>query len=597
MSYTAPLSDMRFALDHIAGLPALASFPAYEAAEGDLVSAVLEEAAKLAENVFAPLNAAGDRDGAKIENGAVRTTPGFPEAYRQFREGGWNAVPVPASLGGSGLPWAVAIAVQEMLSSANMAITLCPILTQGGIEALQAHGSDEQKAVFLPKLISGEWTATMNLTEPQAGSDVGALRTRAEPAGDGAWKITGSKIFISFGDHDMAENIVHLVLARTPGAPAGTRGISLFLVPKYLVNPDGSLGQANDLRPVSLEHKMGIHGSPTCVMSFGDQGGAIGHLIGPENGGMRCMFTMMNNARLSVGVQGLAVAERAWQQALAFAQERRQGRAAGGPADQAAPIIAHADVRRMLYLMKSQTEAMRALIYLNAASIDRAHHAPDEDARAEAQAMVDLLTPVSKAWCTDLGVEIASLGVQVHGGMGYVEETGAAQYLRDARIAPIYEGTNGIQALDLLMRKLPMRGGAVVQGLIAEIRNDCADLTGRDAAAFGDIHRHLQPAVESLDKATRAMLAGLDGDPGRVAGGATPYLRMMGTVLGGWLLAKSAMAAQHADPDGSRPFTRAKIETARFYATQVLSQASGMMPGILEGAAALADLDPDLLVA
>ncbi|MFC3231572.1 acyl-CoA dehydrogenase [Marinibaculum pumilum] len=597
MSYTAPLTDMRFALDHIAGLPALASLPAYEAAEADVVTAVLEEAAKLAENVFAPLNRVGDEDGAKIENGVVRTSPGFPDAYRQFREGGWNSVPVSAEMGGGGLPWAVAIAVQEMLSSANMAITLCPILTQGGIEALLAHGSDMQKERYLPKLISGEWTATMNLTEPQAGSDVGALRTKAEPQDDGSYRITGTKIFISFGDHDMAENIVHLVLARLPGAPAGTKGISLFLVPKFLVNEDGSLGAQNDLRPVSLEHKMGIHGSPTCVMSFGDQGGATGWMIGPENGGMRCMFTMMNNARLAVGLQGLSVAERAWQQARAFAQERRQGRAAGGSADQASPIIDHPDVRRMLLLMKSQTEAMRALIYLNAGCIDRAHHAGSEAERAEAQALVDLLTPVSKAWCTDLGVEIASLGVQVHGGMGYVEETGAAQYYRDARIAPIYEGTNGIQALDLMTRKLPLQGGGVVQALLAQIRADCAALSGRDEAAFGDIHRHLQPAVEALDKVTRAVLQGLSGDIAGTIGGATPFLRMMGTVLGGWLLAKSAIAAREADPQGDRAFTRAKVETARFYATQVLSQAPGMAPAVLEGAESLASFDTDLLVA
>jgi len=597
MTYTAPLKDMRFVLDHIADLPGLASFEAYAAAEPDLVAAVLEEAAKLAENVFAPLNEAGDRDGAKLQNGVVRTTPGFADAYRQFREGGWNAVPVPAELGGSGLPWVVAIAVQEMLSAANMAITLCPILTQGAIEALQAHGTDEQKAVYLPRLVSGEWTGTMNLTEPQAGSDVGALRTRAEPAGDGSWRIRGNKIFISFGDHDMAENVIHLVLARTPGAPAGTRGISLFLVPKYLVEPDGSLGAANDLRPVSLEHKMGIHGSPTCVMSFGDGEGAVGYLVGPENGGMRCMFTMMNNARLAVGLQGLAVAERAWQRALAFAQERRQGRPMGAPADESHPIIAHPDVRRMLMMMKSQTEAMRALIYLNAACIDRARHDPDEEARREAQAMVDLLIPISKAWCTDLGVEIASLGIQVHGGMGYIEETGASQHLRDARIAPIYEGTNGIQALDLLLRKLPLKDGAVVAALVAEMRRDCDRLSDREEAAFAEIQDHLRPAVEALDSVCRAVLERLGRNPDLVIGGATPFLRLMGTVVGGWLLARSAMACGAAGPEGNSAFARAKVETARFYAAQILSQAAAMAPQVLEGAETLAGLDPDLLVA
>src|SRR5437763_2760630 len=455
--YLAPLADMRFTLREISGLADVATLPSCEQAAPDLVDQVLDQAAKVAGDVIAPLNAVGDRERSRLENGVVRTPTGFADAYRSYVEGGWNSLPFDPAHGGQGLPQVVSTAVLEIWSSANMSFSLCPLLNIGAVELLQAHGSPEQKRLYLEKMISGEWTGTMNLTEPQAGSDVGALRTRAVKKGD-HYEITGQKIFITYGDHDMAANIVHMVLARLPDAPAGTRGISLFLVPKRLVNPDGSLGAHNDLRCVSLEHKLGIHGSPTCVMAYGDRGGAAGYLVGEPNRGIECMFTMMNNARLNVGLQGVAIAERAYQQARDFARQRVQGRPAGVKAEGPLPIIHHPDVRRMLLDMRASTEAARALTYYVAAGIDRARHHPDADERARQQRRVDLLIPVVKAWCTDLGAEVASTGVQVHGGMGYVEETGAAQHLRDARIAPIYEGTNGIQANDLVARKLARDG-------------------------------------------------------------------------------------------------------------------------------------------
>jgi 3-(methylthio)propanoyl-CoA dehydrogenase len=454
--YAPPLADMRFALDELAGLPEIALLPGCEQASADLVDAVLEEAAKLARDVLAPLNDVGDRERARLENGVVRTPPGFKEAYRKYAEGGWNALPFEPAHGGQGLPVALSTAVLEMWNAANMGFALCPLLNIGAVELLQAHGSDEQKRIYLEKMVSGAWTGTMNLTEPQAGSDVGALRTRAVREGD-HYRIAGQKIFITYGDHDFTDNIVHMELARTPDAPPGTRGISLFLVPKFLVDEDGSPGARNDIRTVSLEHKLGIHASPTCVLAFGDNGGAVGWLVGEENRGIECMFTMMNSARLNVGLQGVAIAERAYQQARDFARQRIQGKPIGAPKDAsgaAPPIIHHPDVRRMLLAMKAQTEAMRGLAYVTAGAIDRARHEPDEAAREAAQRRADLLIPVVKAWSTDLGVEIASTGVQVHGGMGYIEETGAVQHLRDARINPIYEGTNGIQANDLVGRKL-----------------------------------------------------------------------------------------------------------------------------------------------
>jgi 3-(methylthio)propanoyl-CoA dehydrogenase len=591
--YTAPLADMRFALREIAGIAEIAALPGCEQASDDLVDAVLEEAGKLAGGVLAPLNRAGDEQGSRLENGVVRTPEGFKEAYRHYVEGGWNALPFAPEHGGQGLPIAVATAVAEMWNAANMSFALCPLLNVGAVEALTAHGSPEQQRLYLPKLISGEWTGTMNLTEPQAGSDVGALRTRAVREGE-HYRIAGQKIFITYGEHDMAENIVHLVLARLPDAPPGTKGISLFLVPKFMVGTDGSLGQRNDVRCVSLEHKLGIHASPTCVLAYGDNGGAIGFLVGEENRGMECMFTMMNNARLNVGLQGVAIAERAYQQARDFARQRVQGRPVTAKAAGAYPIIHHPDVRRMLLLMRAQTEAMRALAYYAAGAIDRARHHPEDAARERQQRRVDLLIPAVKAWCTDLGVEIASLGVQVHGGMGFIEETGAAQHLRDARIAPIYEGTNGIQANDLVGRKLLRDRGAAAGELIAEMRateRALADKPGDDLAALA---QPLAAALDAVEEATAWMVEHGESDPPRALAGAVPYLKQLGTVTGGWLMATSALAAtaRLRTRAGDAGFNEAKLLTARFYAEHVLPAAPALLPAITGGATVMAfDLD------
>jgi 3-(methylthio)propanoyl-CoA dehydrogenase len=583
--YAAPLADMRFALTEIAGISEIAGLPSCEQATSDVVDAVLEEAGKLAGSVLAPLNRVGDQQASRLENGVVRTPDGFKEAYAKYIEGGWNALPFPPEHGGQGLPMALSTAVFEMWNSANMGFALCPLLNVGAVEALAAHGTTEQQRLYLPRLISGEWTGTMNLTEPQAGSDVGALRTRAVRDGDG-YRITGQKIFITYGEHDMAENIVHLVLARLPDAPPGTRGISLFLVPKFMVNADGSLGQRNDVRCVSLEHKLGIHASPTCVLAYGDNGGAQGFLIGEENRGMECMFTMMNNARLNVGLQGVAIAERAYQQARDFARQRVQGRPVTAKAADNHPIIEHPDVRRMLLQMRAQTEAMRALAYYTAGAIDRARHHPDAETRAAQQRRVDLLIPVVKAWSTDAGVEIASIGVQVHGGMGFIEETGAAQHLRDARIAPIYEGTNGIQANDLVGRKLLRDKGMAAKELIAEMRTLDAPLAaakGDDAAA---IRQALAPGVDALAAASDWMVAQGVADPPCALAGAVPYLRLAGAVTGGWLMAQGALAAQRhlAERDGDARFHEAKLVTARFYAEHILAVAPALMPAITGGA-------------
>jgi len=544
--------------------------------------------------VIAPLNPVGDAAGSTLGGeGTVTTPPGFKEAYRQYVEAGWGAVPFPPEFGGGGFPWLVTVVMQEMMTSASMAFSLCPLLTQGAIDMLEQHGSPAQQATYLDKMVTGEWAGTMNLTEPQAGSDLGAVRARAVPAGDGTWRITGQKTFITFGEHDLAGNIIHLVLARVPGAPPGTRGISCFIVPKYLVNADGSPGARNDLRCVSIEHKLGIHASPTCVMSYGDDGGAIGYLIGEANQGMRYMFTMMNTARLSVGIQGLAIAERAYQDALRYAQERRQGRAVGAPRGEPSPIVEHPDVRRMLLTMKAQIEAMRALLYTNAVSIDLARHHPDQAEREARRELVELLTPVSKAWCTDLGVELASIGLQVHGGMGYVEETGVAQYLRDSRIAPIYEGTNGIQAIDLVLRKVPMRGGGAVAGLLAQMEALSPELAAAGPALAG-IGPALAGGVGALREATDWIISRGPAGPGDALAGATPYLRLSGLVIGGWLLARSALAASRLVHDATGPdaaFLQDKIGIARFYAGQLLPQAAGLLPAVTAGAGPLLDVD------
>ena len=596
--YVPPLRDIRFVLERVVDLPALAKLDAFSHADPETVLATIEEAGRFLAAVIGPLNRIGDTVGSTVDHdGNVTTPPGFRDAYRQYVAAGWGAVPFDPEFGGGGFPWVVAIVIQEILTSANMAFSLCPLLNQGAIEALTLHGTPAQQATFLEKMVTGEWTGTMNLTEAEAGSDVGALRTKAVPADDGTWRLTGQKIFITYGEHDLADNIVHMVLARVPGAPPGTKGISCFIVPKYLVNPDGTLGERNDVRCVSVEHKLGIHASPTCVMSYGDNGGAVGYLIGEVNAGMRFMFTMMNAARLSVGLEGLSIAERAYQAALLYAQQRRQGRQVGAPATESALIVAHPDVRRMLLTMKAYIEAMRCLIYTTAAALDVARHHDDPDRRQASQELVDLLTPVSKAWCTDLGVTVSSLAIQVHGGMGYVEETGVAQHFRDSRIAPIYEGTNGIQAIDLVFRKLPMRGGGVVKDLLA--RMDALDEELAEAGSeLAAVRLGLAHGVDVLRQATDWMLDRLAGThsellaaPNDALAGATPYLSIFGLVTGGWLLARSALAASRERATGESEFLAAKIATAAFYCQQLLPEAVGLVAAATSGAGPLYDLD------
>ena len=594
--YAAPITDMRFVLDKLVGLEELASLDGLEAATPDTVDAVLNEAARLANEVIGPINRVGDEQRSVIEGTDVKTPDGFKEAYDLFVQGGWNGIMFDPEIGGQGLPWAVSIAVTEMWESANLAFSLLPILTQAAVDCVAKAGTPEQKATYLAKLVSGEWSGTMNLSEPLAGSDVGALKTRAIKEGD-HYRITGTKIFITYGEHNLAENIIHLVLARTPDTPPGTKGISLFIVPKFLVNPDGSLGARNDLRAVSLEHKLGIHASPTAVMSFGDDGGAIGYLVGEECEGMRNMFIMMNSARLAVGLEGLGIAERAYQQALSYAGERRQGRALGDEDAESSLIIKHPDVRRMLMLMKSNNEAMRAVAYMVGGAMDRAARHPDEDVRQQQRAFADLMTPVIKGWCTDLGVELASIGLQVHGGVGYVEETGAAQHFRDARIAPIYEGTNGIQAFDLVMRKLPRQNGDAVRQVIDAIKAIDSDLGGTNDANFVTIRSALNETVAAFEEATDWLIQNSSANPTAAAAGATPYLRLFGIVYGGYVLAKSALIAHAAlAMDGDdRDFMRAKIATARFYAEQVLAPAPSMVHAITAGTEALFEIEPELM--
>ena len=579
--YTPPLSEMRFVLEEVADLASIAALPGNEMVTPDTVAAVLDQAAEVARDVLAPLNDSGDREGSRLDNGVVRTPAGFRDAYRAFVDGGWGSLPCPGEYGGQGLPTAVSAAVSEMWAAANLSFALCPMLTIGAAEALEHHGSDELKALYLPRLVSGEWTGTMNLTEPQAGSDVGALKTRAVREGD-HYRITGHKIFITYGDHDLADNVIHLVLARTPESPSGTRGISLFLVPKFLPDATGAAGRRNEVRCVSVEHKLGIHASPTAVLAFGDEEGAIGFLVGEEHRGMECMFTMMNNARLNVGLQGIAISERAYQQALDYARSRVQGVPIGR--EGTAPIVWHPDVRRMLLLMRSRTEAARALAYFAAASLDFSRHLPDAAERQRARARAELLVPMAKAWATDLGVENASLAVQVHGGMGFIEETGVAQHYRDARIAPIYEGTNGIQALDLLGRKLMRDQGGAARALIAEMRSMPA------ATAT------LSDAIDAVETATAHLLDTWRGDPARAMAGATPYLTLFATTAGGWLMAKSAHAAAERLSRGECDprFVKAKALSAQFYTEHVLPQATGLLASVVSGAS-VTSFDPDLL--
>jgi 3-(methylthio)propanoyl-CoA dehydrogenase len=583
LTYQPPLRDIQFSLD-LVGIDDIAKLGAFPHADRETVASLLEEFGRLCSEVIAPTNVSGDREGLKVDTAAstITTPAGFKEAYGRYVNGGWGSVPADANYGGGGFPHLVGIAMSEMLQSANMALALCPMLTQGSIEALLHWGSESQRESFLPKLVSGEWTGTMNLSEPDAGSDVGALRAKAVQAADGTWRITGQKIYITWGEHDMSSNIVHLVLARVEGAPAGTKGISCFIVPKYLVNADGSLGARNDVKVVSTEHKMGIHASPTCVLAFGDDSeGAVGELIGELNTGMRTMFTMMNNARLAVGQQGVALSELAYQIAYDHAMNRVQGRPVGEGGDSS--IVGHADVRRMLFTMRSQIEAMRHLIFLNAKAIDDSRHNDDADARTRATELADLLTPLSKAWCTDLGNELASIGVQIGGGMGFTEDTGAAQVYRDIRIAAIYEGTNGIQALDLFGRKLPMRNGEVIAELFAEMALVVPQLEASPLIA--DLAHPFGAALKNVRVLTEWMLT--EGRANAIDGmaGATPYLRALSTLVGGWLMARQAVLAE---PTASTDaYAAAKVATARFYLTQVLSTVEGLFEQVRATAAPL----------
>jgi alkylation response protein AidB-like acyl-CoA dehydrogenase len=582
MSYSAPVKDMLFVMKELADMESIAALPGFEDASLDTAQAVLEEAARFNNEVVAPLNFEGDKNPSFWKNGEVTTTPGFKEAFRQFGEGGWQGVLHPVEYEGQGLPKLIATPCIEMLNAANLSFALCPLLTDGAIEALLTAGTEEQKQLYVPKLISGEWTGTMNLTEPQAGSDLALVRTRAEPQGDGTFKLFGTKIFITYGEHDMAKNIVHLVLARTPNAPDGVKGISLFLVPKFLTDENGTLGARNDVHCVSIEHKLGIKASPTAVLQFGDHGGAIGQLIGEENRGLEYMFIMMNAARFAVGMQGVAVSERAYQKAVAFAKDRVQSRPVDGSAKQPVSIIHHPDVRRMLLTMRALTEASRSLAYVAAAHCDLAHHHPDEAARASHQAIYEFLVPIVKGWSTELSIDVASLGVQVHGGMGFIEETGAAQYYRDARILTIYEGTTAIQANDLIGRKTVRDGGATAQAILAQMDQTIAQLAEREGQAFKSMHRHLSAGSLSLARVIEFMVAKVKSDPNAVFAGSVPYLKLAGIVLGGWQMARALLVA--SDKRGEdEAFYGAKIATAQFFAEHILSQAPGIEASVVSG--------------
>jgi alkylation response protein AidB-like acyl-CoA dehydrogenase len=575
--YVAPVKDMQFVLKHVVGLDQVNKLPGWEEVTEDLVDPVLEEAAKMANEVLSPLNATGDRNGAKFKDGVVTTPPGFRDAYHQYAAAGWNSVKGPADFGGQELPQLIATAIEEMWGASNLAFKLCPMLTQGAIEALHLVGSEKLQKTYLPNMVSGKWTGTMNLTEPQAGSDLSLVRTKATPQPDGSYRLKGTKIFITYGEHDYTENIIHLVLGRVEGAPEGVRGISLFVVPKFLVNADGSIGARNDVKCVSIEHKLGIHASPTAVLAFGEKDGAVGYLVGEANRGLEYMFIMMNAARLSVGLEGVAVAERAYQRALGWARERLQGKPVGVQGAKTSPIVQHPDVKRMLLTMKSVTEAMRALAYWTAAMLDRAKKHPDETERRRCQAMVDLLIPVVKGWSTENGIDIASLGIQVHGGMGFIEETGAAQHLRDARITTIYEGTTGIQANDLVGRKVGREEGRTAYALIAEMEK------------YVD--------VKPLKEATDWIVKTYGTNPAAVAAGSVYYLKLMGITCGGWLMSRSARIAAELLAKGSMDseFLRSKQATARFYADHILAQAPGLAAAVTKGAESVLSVEEAML--
>lgn len=584
MPYVAPLKDMLFVLNELADLQAVASLPDCEEATPETVEAVLEENARFCSEVVAPLNRQGDQHPSTWKDGTVTTTPGFREAFKAYTDAGWQGVQHPTEFGGQGLPKLVATPCMEMLNAANLSFALCPLLTDGAIEALMTAGSDEQKQLFLPKFIEGKWTGTMNLTEPQAGSDLAMVRTKAVPQGDGTYRISGTKIFITYGEHDMSENIVHLVLARTPNAPEGVKGISLFLVPKYLVHADGSLGDRNDAVCVSIEHKLGIKASPTAVLQFGDQGGAIGTLIGEENRGLETMFIMMNAARFAVGIQGIGLAERAYQKAVSYAKERVQSRDLDGSAN-AVTIIHQPDVRRMLMSMKSQIEAARALAYVAASHFDIAHHHADAEVRQRHQAIYEYMVPVIKGWSTELAIDVASTGLQIHGGMGFIEETGAAQYYRDARILTIYEGTTAIQANDLVGRKTVRDGGQLAHALIADIRQTHHALVAQATPDSQAIADRLEEAAAALEAVVNYVVQTMQSDIKAVFAGSVPYLKLAGIVLGGWQLARAACIAHERlqSGQGQREFLEAKVVTARFFAEHYLSQASALRSAIVEG--------------
>ena len=591
MTYRAPVRDMLFCMQELANLEAVSQLPGFEEAGLDTAQAVLEECAKFNENVVAPLNWDGDQKPSFWKGGAVTTTPGFKQAFRQFAEGGWQGLQHPADFGGQGLPKTIGAACIEMINSANLSFALCPLLTDGAIEALLTAGTDEQKALYLPKMIDGSWTGTMNLTEPQAGSDLAAVRTRAEPQADGSYKIFGTKIYITYGEHDMADNIVHLVLARVTGAPEGVKGISLFIVPKYLVNADGSLGDRNDVHCVSIEHKLGIKASPTAVLQYGDHGGAIGYLVGQENRGLEYMFIMMNAARFAVGTQGIALAERAYQKAVAYARERVQSRPVDGSLPTAAPIIHHPDVKRMLMTMRACTEGCRAMSLVAAAAYDAAHAHPDAEVRKQNQAFYEFMVPLVKGYSTEMSIDVASLGVQVHGGMGFIEETGCAQYYRDAKILTIYEGTTAIQANDLVGRKTARDGGTGAKSIAAQIARTEAELLASPNADAQAMGKRLKAAREAFIDVVDFIAANTKSNPNAAFSGSVPYLLLTGNLVAGWQMGRALLVALTPEAQAQdAAFMAAKVTTARFYADHILSKVPGIRDSIVEGAGSVTAL-------
>jgi len=586
MTYRAPVADMLFCMKELAGLEQVAKLPGFDDAGLETAQAVLEESAKFNEDVLAPLNFEGDRNPTSWKAGEVTTTPGFRQAFRQFAEGGWQGLQHPGEFGGQGLPKTIGAACIEMLNSANMSFALCPLLTDGAIEALLTAGTPEQQQLYIPKMISGEWTGTMNLTEPQAGSDLALVRTRAEPQPDGSYRIFGTKIFITYGEHDMADNIVHLVLARVAGAPEGVKGISLFVVPKFLPNADGTPGARNDVHCVSIEHKLGIKASPTAVLQYGDHGGAVGYLIGQENRGLEYMFIMMNAARYAVGIQGISIAERAYQKAVQYARDRVQSRPVDGSVAGSAPIIHHPDVRRMLMTMRAYTEGSRAMAIVAGAAYDAAHHHPDAEVRKQNQAFYEFMVPLVKGFSTEMSLEVTSLGVQVHGGMGFIEETGAAQYYRDAKILTIYEGTTAIQANDLVGRKTARDGGQTAKAIARQVESTERQLSGRASTAARAMAKRLAAARAAFEEVVDFVAGGTKAQPNAVFSGSVPYLMLAGNLMAGWQMARALVAAEDrlAEGDGDAAFLQAKVATAQFYAEHILSKVPGIRDAIIDGA-------------